>query len=59
MRALLFLFGASMLMAGDWVLRLVRDRKCPIPVYLDCDYSSSNRPGDVKRSFEYAKAALD
>jgi hypothetical protein len=40
------------------VLRLIRDRKYPIPCYLDCDYSTSNRPADVKRSLEYAKAAL-
>jgi sugar phosphate isomerase/epimerase len=40
------------------VLRLVRDRKYPIPFYIDCDYSTSNRPADVKGSFEYAKAAL-
>jgi sugar phosphate isomerase/epimerase len=40
------------------VLRLVRDRKYPIPLYIDCDHSTSNRPVDVKRSFEYAKAVL-
>lgn len=40
------------------VLRLVRDRRYPIPFYIDCDYRTSNRPADVKRSFEYAKAAL-
>jgi sugar phosphate isomerase/epimerase len=41
------------------VLRLVRDRKYRIPFYLDCDYSTSSRPTDVKRSFAYAKAALE
>ena len=40
------------------VLRLVRDRKYPIRCYIDCDYRTANRPADVKRSFEYAKAAL-
>lgn len=40
------------------VLRLLRDRKYAIPCYLDCDYTTKNRPADVKRSFEYAKAAL-
>jgi hypothetical protein len=39
-------------------LRMVRDRKYPIRCYIDCDYKTSNRPADVKRSFEYAKAAL-
>ena len=42
----------------EQVLRLIRDRKYPIPCYLDCDYNTSNRPADVKRSLEYAKAAL-
>lgn len=40
------------------VLRLVRDRKYPIRCYIDCDYRTTDRPGDVRRSFEYAKAAL-
>jgi sugar phosphate isomerase/epimerase len=41
------------------VLRLIRDHRYPIPCYLDCDYGTSNRPADVKRSFAYAKAALE
>jgi len=40
------------------ILRLVRDRKYPIRCYIDCDYRTANRPADVKRSFEFAKAAL-
>ncbi len=40
------------------VLRLLRDRKYPIRCYIDCDYKTSDRPADVKRSFEFAKAAL-
>jgi hypothetical protein len=40
------------------ILRLIRDRKYPIRCYIDCDYKTANRPADVKRSFEYAKAAL-
>jgi hypothetical protein len=40
------------------ILRLIRDRKYPIRCYIDCDYKTTNRPADVKRSFEYAKAAL-
>lgn len=40
------------------ILRLIVDRKYPIRCYIDCDYKTGNRPADVKRSFEYAKAAL-
>jgi sugar phosphate isomerase/epimerase len=40
------------------VLRLIRDRKAPVRCYIDCDYKTSDRPGDVKRSFEFAKKAL-
>jgi sugar phosphate isomerase/epimerase len=40
------------------ILRLIRDRKYPIRCYIDCDYKTTNRPANVKRSFEYAKAAL-
>jgi sugar phosphate isomerase/epimerase len=40
------------------ILRLIRDRKYPIRCYLDCDYKTAGRPADVKRSFEFAKAAL-
>jgi len=40
------------------VLRLVKDSQYPIRCYIDCDYKTSNRPADVKRSFDYAKAAL-
>lgn len=40
------------------ILRLIRDRQYPIRCYLDCDYKTSNRPANVKRSFEFAKAAL-
>ncbi len=40
------------------VLQLLRDKKYPIRCYLDCDYKTTNRPADVKRCFEYARAAL-
>jgi hypothetical protein len=40
------------------ILRLVRDSKKPIRCYIDCDYKTTDRPADVKRSFDYAKAAL-
>jgi sugar phosphate isomerase/epimerase len=40
------------------ILRLIRDRKYPIRCYIDSDYPTADRPGDVKRSFEYAKQAL-
>jgi sugar phosphate isomerase/epimerase len=40
------------------ILRLVRDSKYPIRCYIDCDYKTTDRPADVKRSFAYAKAAL-
>jgi len=33
-------------------------RSYPIRCYIDCDYKTSDRPGDVKRSFEFAKKAL-
>jgi sugar phosphate isomerase/epimerase len=40
------------------VLRLVRDRQAAVRCYIDCDYKTSDRPADVKRSFEFAKKAL-
>lgn len=40
------------------ILRMIRDRRYPIRCYMDCDHKTSDRPADVKRSFEYAKAAL-
>ena len=40
------------------ILRLIRDNRHPIRCYIDCDYKTEDRPGDVKRSFEYIKAAL-
>jgi sugar phosphate isomerase/epimerase len=40
------------------VLRLTRDRKYGWRCFVDCDYKTSDRPGDVKRSFEYAKKSL-
>lgn len=40
------------------VLRLIRDRKPTIRCYIDCDYKTTDRPADVKRSFEFAKKAL-
>jgi sugar phosphate isomerase/epimerase len=40
------------------ILKLVRDGKYPIRCYLDCDYKTTDRKSDVKRSFAYAKAAL-
>ncbi|HEX3742480.1 MAG TPA: hypothetical protein VHW09_01060 [Bryobacteraceae bacterium] len=41
------------------VLRLVRDRKAPVRCYIDCDYKTTDRPADVKRSFEFARQALE
>jgi sugar phosphate isomerase/epimerase len=40
------------------ILHLIRDRKYQFRCYLDCDYKTTDRPADVKRSFEFAKAAL-
>jgi sugar phosphate isomerase/epimerase len=40
------------------VLLLVRDRQAPVRCYIDCDYKTTNRPADVKRSFEFARKAL-
>jgi sugar phosphate isomerase/epimerase len=40
------------------ILRMIRDRKYAIRCYLDCDYKTTDRQSDVKRSFEYAKTAL-
>ena len=40
------------------ILRLVKNSKYPIRCYIDCDYKTTDRPADVKRSFGYAKAAL-
>jgi hypothetical protein len=37
----------------------IRNTKYPIRGFIDCDYKSAgNRAADVKRCFEYAKAAL-
>lgn len=40
------------------ILRLIRDKTYPIRCYIDCDHKTANRPADVKRSLEFAKAAL-
>jgi sugar phosphate isomerase/epimerase len=40
------------------ILRLIRDRKPTIRCYIDCDYKTTDRPADVKRSYEFAKRAL-
>jgi sugar phosphate isomerase/epimerase len=40
------------------ILRLIRDRQPSIRCYIDCDYKTTDRPADVKRSFEFAKKAL-
>lgn len=41
------------------ILQMIRDRKYPIRAYIDCDYKSTGaRATEVKRCFEYAKAAL-
>lgn len=40
------------------VLRLARDRRYPWRCFVDCDYKTGDRAGDVKQSFEYAKKAL-
>jgi sugar phosphate isomerase/epimerase len=41
------------------ILRVIRDGRYPIRCYLDCDYKTTDRPADVKRSFEYARKALE
>jgi sugar phosphate isomerase/epimerase len=43
------------------ILQLVRDKRYPIRCYIDCDYATpegGTRLDDVKRCFEFAKAAL-
>ncbi|HUP04037.1 MAG TPA: TIM barrel protein [Bryobacteraceae bacterium] len=41
------------------ILQLIRDKKYPIRAYIDCDYRTEGTRSDaVKRSYEYAKAAL-
>lgn len=43
------------------ILQLIRDKKYPIRCYIDCDYATaegSTRVDDVKRCFQFAKAAL-
>ena len=41
------------------VLQWISNGKYPIRAFIDCDYKSAgNRAADVKRCFEYAKAAL-
>jgi sugar phosphate isomerase/epimerase len=43
------------------ILQLIRDKKYPIRCYIDCDYATAaggSRVDDVKRCFEFAKAAL-
>jgi sugar phosphate isomerase/epimerase len=43
------------------ILQLVRDKKYPVRCYIDCDYvtpEGGSRLDDVKRCFEFAKAAL-
>jgi sugar phosphate isomerase/epimerase len=43
------------------ILQLIRDKKYPVRCYIDCDYATAeggSRVADVKRCFEFAKAAL-
>jgi len=40
------------------ILRLIRDRNYPIRCYIDCEYQSVDRPGDIKRSLDFMKTAL-
>jgi sugar phosphate isomerase/epimerase len=40
------------------ILRLVRDNNYPIRCYLDCEYPSEDRAGDIRRSLEYFRSAL-
>lgn len=43
------------------ILQLVRDKKYPVHCYIDCDYATAeggSRIADVKRCFEFARAAL-
>jgi sugar phosphate isomerase/epimerase len=40
------------------ILHLIRDNSYKFRCYIDCDYKTTDRAADVKRSFGYAKAAL-
>jgi sugar phosphate isomerase/epimerase len=40
------------------ILHLIRDSSYKLRCFIDCDYKTTDRPADVKRSFAYAKAAL-
>jgi sugar phosphate isomerase/epimerase len=43
------------------ILQLIRDKKYDIRCYIDCDYATApggSRVDDIKRCFDYAKAAL-
>jgi sugar phosphate isomerase/epimerase len=43
------------------ILLLIRDKKYPIRCYIDCDYATvegTTRVADIKRCFEFARAAL-
>lgn len=40
------------------ILQLVRDKRYPIRCYIDCDYPTSDRPTEVRRSLDFVKAAL-
>jgi sugar phosphate isomerase/epimerase len=40
------------------IVRLIRDKNYPIRCYVDCDYPTEDRAGDIRRSLEFIKAAL-
>jgi len=39
------------------VLRVIRDRRYPIRCYIDCDYQSDDRAGDVEKSLAFLRTA--
>jgi len=40
------------------ILRHIRDKALPIRCYLDCEYPSEDRAGDIKRSLDFFRASL-
>jgi sugar phosphate isomerase/epimerase len=40
------------------ILRLIRDKSYPIRCYLDCEYPTADRAGDIARSLEFIRTAL-
>jgi hypothetical protein len=40
------------------ILRFVRDGRHPVRCYIDCDYTSDDRPADIRRSWEFIQSSL-